>query len=93
MKLVKASDIPEPDTSHFIPWSLEMIYSIEPQLREIAENAVRQKRRRYDAKLRAYCDAKNAADKLLGWDARDPRLRSSGAWDCFFDSILDELGI
>lgn len=93
MKVIRACDLPEPDTSYFVPWSLEMLYSVEPQLRGIADDATKQKRRRFDAKLEAYSSAKAAADKLIGWGARDPRLRSSGAWDCFFDHILDELDV
>lgn len=30
--MVRASDIPEPDESHFLPWSLGMIYGVEPEL-------------------------------------------------------------
>ena len=31
--------------------------------------------------------------KLVGWYARDPRLRSQGVWDCLFRYILDKLNI
>lgn len=89
----RASDIPETDTSYMLPWSLEMLYEIEPDLMDIAKEAVSQKRRRFYAKHEAYNEAKNAANELLGWGARDPRLRSSGAWDCFFRYILNELNI
>ena len=84
-------DIPEADTSYFRPWRLEMLYEVEPTLQEVAQKAVAQKRRRFYTRLDAYCRAKNEADMLLGWNARDPRLRSSGAWDCFFNYILDQL--
>ena len=40
-----------------------------------------------------YVEAKDAAWELVGWYARDPRLRSQGAWDCLFRYILDELNI
>lgn len=93
MELVTLSEIPEMDTSYFKPWSLEMLYQVEPELEAIVAQAVSQKRRRFWAKHEAYEAAKNAAWELLGWYARDPRLRSTEAWDCFFDYILDELNI
>lgn len=90
---VTADRLPEPDTSHFLPWSLDMLYQVEPELKEIAARTVAQKRRRVYARYDAYEAAKNAAWKLLGWYARDPRLRSSDAWDCFFNHVLDQLNI
>ena len=41
----------------------------------------------------AYEAAKKAAWKLVGWYARDPRLRNSGAWDCYSRYILGKLKI
>lgn len=90
---ITVSELPEPDTSYFKPWTLGMLYQVEPELVQIAAEAVSQKRRRFYAKHEAYEAAKNAAWELLGWYARDPRLRSSEAWDCFFNYILDELNI
>lgn len=87
------SEIPEMDTSYFKPWTLGMLYEVEPELEAIATRAVAQKRRRYPAKRTAYVQAKDAAWKLAGWYARDPRLRSKEAWDCLFRYILDELNI
>ena len=92
-KAICAADIPEPDTSHFLPWNLGMIYGVEPGLEQIARKAVRQKRRGFYRRLDAYSTAKKEAYKLVGWEARDPRLRSMGAWDCFFDYILEELRV
>lgn len=89
----KASGIPELDSSHFRAWTLEMFYAVEPELETIAAQAVAQKRRRFEEKHFAYAAAKKAAWKLVGWDARDPRLRSSKAWDCYFRYILEELKI
>lgn len=90
---ITADKLPEPDTSHFLPWTLDMLCQVEPELKEIAAQTVAQKRRRFYARHDAYEAAKNAAWMLLGWYARDPRLRSSGAWDCYFDYILDQLNI
>ena len=93
LTVMVASEIPEPDTSYFIPWRLDMLYQIEPGLEEIAERTVANKRRRFSAKLDAYTKAKDDAWELVGWYARDPRLRSSNAWDCLFRYILDQLNI
>lgn len=89
----RAGDIPEPDTSHFLPWTLDKLYGIDPELKAIADRAIAQKRRRFYARVRAYAAAKEAAWKLVGWRARDPRLRSHEAWDCYFEYILDQLRI
>lgn len=89
----RASDIPEPDVSHFRKWTLGMLYAVEPELEAIAARTVAQKRRGFPAKLSAYEDAKKAAWRLVGWYARDPRLRNSEAWDCYFRYILGELRI
>lgn len=87
------SDFPEMDTGYFKPWSLDMLYQVEPELERIANRAVAQKRRRFYARLDAYTAAKKAAWELVGWYARDPRLRTQAAWDCFFRYILKELRI
>ena len=91
---IRASDIPTPDTSYMLPWSLEMLYEIEPKLKELADRAISCKRKRsYQVKRSAYVKARNASWELVGWGARDPRLRSSEAYDCFIRHILDELNI
>lgn len=87
------SEVPEMDTSHFQTWTLDKLYEVEPGLEAIAAQAVAQKRRRFWAKLEAYAAAKDAAYELVGWYARDPRLGSCEAWDCFFDYSLDQLNI
>lgn len=93
MKVYNATEITEPDTSHFLPWTLDMLYQVEPELKEIAAQTVAQKRRGIHAKLDAYTKAKDDAEELVGWLARDPRLRNEGAWDCFFNYVLDQLNI
>lgn len=87
------SEIPEMDTSYFQPWTLDKLYQVEPELKVITARAVAQKRRRWPARRAAYVQAKSAAWKLVGWYARDPRLRNCAAWDCLFRYILDELNI
>lgn len=88
IKFYTLAEIPEADTSYMQPWNLEMLYEIEPTLKEIAARAAANKRRRFYARIEAYEQAKNSAWALVGWGARDPRLRSSGAWDCFFNYVL-----
>ena len=88
-----ASEFGEPDTSYFRPWTLGMIYGVGPDLEQVARKAVKQKRRGFYRRLEAYSTAKKEADQLIGWYARDPRLRSAGAWDCFFRYVLSELNI
>lgn len=87
------SEIPEADTSYFLPWTLDMLYQVEPELARIAVRTAAQKRRNFYARIDAYTAAKDVAWELVGWYARDPRLRSQEAWDCYFDYILDELKI
>ena len=91
--LMCISDIPMPDTSHFLPWTLDMLYQVEPELKKIAARTIIQSRRQIDLRFEAYATAKESAWKLLGWYARDPRLRSSSAWDCYFKYIVEELKI
>lgn len=86
----RASD---PDTSHSRKWTLGMLYAVEPELEAIAVRAAGQRRQRSWQRHFAYVAAKKAAWKLVGWYARDPRLRSSEAWDCYFRYILEELKI
>jgi hypothetical protein len=93
-KVYKASEVPKPDTSYMLPWSVEMLYEIEPKLKDLAVYAISFKRKRnYQVKRDAYVKARNASWELVGWGARDPRLRSSGAYDCFTRYILDVLNI
>lgn len=88
--MLTAKRASDPDTRHR---TLEMLYAVEPELEAIAIRTVKQKRRRVERRHFAYAAAKKAAWKLVGWYARDPRLRSSEAWDCYFRYILGELKI
>lgn len=85
------SEIPEADTSYFLPWSLDMLYQIEPSLRDIARQAIAHRKEDFYKKLDVYITTKEKAYELVGWGARDPRLRQSEAWDCYFDYILEAL--
>lgn len=87
---VKASEVPT-DANHTKLWCLDMIYEIEPGLKRVANRATAHKRRGFYERLAAYAEAKAAADRLLGWGAQDSRLRSSGAWNCYFNFVLREL--
>ena len=91
--LKMAIGIPKPDTSHSRKWTLGMLYAAEPELEAIARRTAAQKRRRVEQRHFAYAAAKKAAWKLVGWGARNPRLRSSEAWECYFRHIVKELKI
>ncbi len=91
--IICAAEVPEADYSYMLPWSLDLLYQVEPELKKVMQRAVSQKQRRYKAKRAAYVAAKDEAWELVGWYARDPRLRSMEAWDCFFSRILHELNI
>jgi len=79
------------NTPNSSPWNRDMLYQLEPRLEKIAARTVMRKRQRFHDRLNAYSDAKRDAWNLVGWGAKDPRLRSSGAWDCYFRYILNEL--
>lgn len=87
------SGIKPEGTKHFKPWTLKMLFDVEPDLQNIAQDAVSLKNESSSMKLEAYIKAKHAAFNLVGWNAADPRLRNKGAWDCLFDYILSELNI
>ncbi len=91
MHVKRASDIPKPDTSYFIPWRLKMVYEVEPELKRIADKAYISGNEEFYERLDIYAGIKHDAESLVGWFARDPRLRSSGAWDCFFHHVLEGL--
>ncbi len=92
--VVPLSEIQEYDyLKDFKPWTLAMIYEVEPELKTIAERFLVSRRCRFEKRHKAYSDIKDAAYPLLGWVARDPRLRHHAAWDCYFKYILDELQI
>lgn len=79
------------DESYMLPWSVDMLYQIEPELKAIYSKATSKKGHPFQVRLTAYISAKGEAGRLLGFGARDPRLRCSGAWDVFFDKIIDAL--
>lgn len=91
--MLRASSTPKPTARHFRSWTLRMLYAVEPELEAIARWTISQKRQRIEKRHLAYAAAKKAAWKLVGWYARDPRLRCSEAWDCYFRYILEELRI
>ena len=70
---------------------LAEILAIEPNLKTVADNAFLHKRRGFLRRIDAYERAKDSAWELVGWDAKNPRLRTSAAWNCFFDYILKGL--
>lgn len=93
IKACSLADIKPQGTNHYKPWTLQMLFDVEPDLQKIAQDAVLSNGKRFLVKHYAYVKAKDAAFDLVGWNAADPRLRSKGAWDCLFDYILSELNI
>jgi hypothetical protein len=68
---------------------LRKIYSIEPELEIIAVTSMWAHRCDFDEGItRAYLEAKEKAESLVGFRARDLRLRSAEAYDCYFDYVL-----
>jgi len=87
--LAKAPD--ENPRSFLRPWDIHMIFGTEPKLAIIAVDAATVKWLWKKARIAAFETAMDKAGKLIGEDARDPRLRDRAAWDCFHDYILDHL--
>lgn len=69
-------------------WQLWMIFEVEPQLKYLGEKALGRFKRDPDRRGKAYRWAKPYFLPLVGWSARDPRLRSQEAYDCYTDWIL-----
>lgn len=74
-------------------YTLNKICEIEPELGVIVDRAISMKRAPIRERHRAYTRAKFDAWKLIGWEARDPRLRNSKAWNYFFRKIIECLRI
>ena len=70
-------------------WELWMIFEVEPKLKTIGEEALQRFEGAPDQREQAYYWAKDDFSLLVGWEARDPRLRSSGAYDCYTGWILN----
>lgn len=77
------------------PCSIETLFDIESMLKALADEAISHRRSRsHHVKRLAYVEARNEAAKyLVGIHARDPRLRSSEAYDCFANHILKALNL
>lgn len=81
-KLIVASEIrlrPLPS------WELWMIFEVEPLLSRIARDALKFFD---DEREDAYQWAKPYFSLFVGWEARDPRLRSREAYDCYTNWLL-----
>ena len=73
------------------PWDIHMIFGTEPKLAIIAVDAAAVKWLWKKARIAAFETAMDKAGKLIGNNARDPRLRDNAAWVCFHDYILEHL--
>lgn len=74
-------------------WNLRMLFSTEPSLAMIAIEAASAKHVNDKERISAFGTALKKADKLIGEDAKDPRLRSRDAWDFFNDYLFDLLDL
>ena len=72
-------------------WNERLIFATEPSLAVIAIHAAYAKGRPQKERIHAFTEAMNEADKLIGENARDPRLRSQAAWDFYNDYLFDLL--
>ena len=82
-----------PFTTVVPSWNLRMLFSTEPALAMIAIEAASAKHSNEKERISALYVSLKEADKLIGEDARDPRLRSQDAWDFFSDYMFDLLGL
>ena len=72
-------------------WNIRMIFSTEPALAVIAMDAAAAKWLWRKARITVLENTMHKADKLVGEDASDPRLRQQAAWDVYHDFICDLL--
>lgn len=95
-------DLPNANNNHHTPapftkvasgWNLRMLFSTEPILAMVAIEAASAKHGNENERINALYVSLKKADKLIGEDAKDPRLRSRDAWDFFNDYLFDLLGL
>lgn len=72
-------------------WDEYMLFTIEPELAAIAIAAATTLMGSITLRSIMFGICLKEADKLVGEDARDPRLRSKAAWDFFNDYLFDLL--
>lgn len=74
-------------------WTIETIFSTDPELALIAICAASAGHLRLEAKIAIWSFLMEVADHYVGEKARDPRLHSQGAWDVFSDFLFDVLDL
>lgn len=72
-------------------WTEAELFKEEPALQSIIENAKLYRKRRVRDRIWQYEAAKRTASGLVGWGAKDPKLRCSGAWQCFLRCLMNAL--
>lgn len=76
LEVIQASDLPEPNTSYYKPWTRDMLYQVEPELEVITARMVAQKHRRIQARLDAYTELPihclAGGPVILGCEAQKP---------------------
>ena len=74
-------------------WDEYKLFTVEPKLAVIAITAATTRYFSIEMRSIMFSACMKEADKLVGEDARDPRLRSKEAWDFFNDYLFDLLGL
>lgn len=82
---------PHPHAKTAPGWNLRMIFATEPALSSIAVEVAAKRWFWKRARIAAFKTAMSKADKLIGEDATDPRLRDKAARDFFNDYIFELL--
>lgn len=69
-----------------IPTTWRAIIAAEPRIAQVVDSARPRGRRRN--RLLAYESAKRQLDRLVGWHARHPGLRTSDHWDVVISRLI-----
>lgn len=79
------------DTSNTQDWNELLIFAVEPRLALIAIKASGSRTLWQLERESVFKAAMMEADKLIGENASDPRLRNKAAWDYFNDYLFELL--
>ena len=74
-------------------WTIETIFSTDPELALIAICVASAGHLQLEAKIAIWSFLMEVADHYVGENARDPRLRSQDAWDIFSDFLFDTMAL
>ncbi len=74
-------------------WDEYKLFTVEPELAAISIAAATTRFLSVEIRSIMFSVCMKEADKLVGEEAKDPRLRSKAAWDFFSDYMFDLLGL